>query len=73
MNDGLTDQEVVDVFVNTRLEGDYNFLTDDLVKLANAFVKAAEERIRLNERTHCVDIAKSLNRLVGEKIEELRK
>lgn len=42
----LTTEEVITVFVNTMLEGDYNFLQDDLVKLANAFVAAAQEKIK---------------------------
>ena len=31
-------EEVIDTFVNTFLEGDYDFLEDDLLKLANAFI-----------------------------------
>ena len=38
----LTTEEVVDTFVNTPLEGDYNFLQEDLVKLANAFAEKAK-------------------------------
>jgi len=37
----LTKEDVVKVFMNTPLEENYNFLDDDLVKLANAFVQFA--------------------------------
>lgn len=68
----LTDQEVVETFMNTMLEGDYNFLKEDLVKLANAFVTAAAPKIMQAERQACVDAARSLNGLVADKIEEIR-
>lgn len=42
----LTDEEIVDVFINTPLEGDYNLIKKDLVKLAHAFVQKAEPKIR---------------------------
>ena len=42
----LTDEEIVDVFINTPLEGDYNLIKSDLVKLAHAFVQKAEPKIK---------------------------
>ena len=68
----LTPQEIAEVFVNTKLEEDYNFLQDDLVKLANAFIKAAKPKIELEERILCVDVARSVNHLVAAKIAEVR-
>ena len=68
----LTKQEVVETFMNTLLEGDYNFLEDDLVKLANAFVAKAADKIARTERIECVKFVKSLNTLVGQALEEKR-
>ena len=34
----LTPQEVNETFINTKLEEDYNFLQDDLVKIGRAHV-----------------------------------
>lgn len=68
----LTPQEISEVFINTPLEEDYNFLQDDLVKLANAFIAAAKPKIELDERILCVDVARSVNHLVAAKIAEVR-
>ena len=68
----LTPQEVNETFINTKLEEDYNFLQDDLVKLAQAFIDAAKPRIALEERILCVDVARSVNHLVAAKIAEVR-
>lgn len=65
-------EEVVETFVNLHLEGDYNFLEDDLVKLANAFIDKAKPAIAEEERRECVKIARSLNVLVADKIVEIR-
>jgi hypothetical protein len=42
----LTKEEVVKVFMNTPLEENYNFLDEDLVKLANAFVREAISKLK---------------------------
>jgi len=68
----LSQKEVNEAFVNTPLEENYNFLAEDLVKLANAFVKAAKPKIAAEERAECVKVAKALNSLVAAKIEEVR-
>ena len=68
----LTEQEVVEAFINVKLEEDYNFLQEDLVKLANAFVNAAKPKIEIEERILCVDVARSVNHLVAAKIAEVR-
>jgi hypothetical protein len=68
----LTPQEVVEAFVNTQLEEDYNFLQEDLIKLADAFVNAAKVKIMRDERAQCIKIARSVNHLVAEKIAEVR-
>jgi hypothetical protein len=73
MNDDLfTAQEISEIFVNTPLEEDYNFLQADLVKLANAFINAAKPKIAKEERILCVDVARSLNSLVADKMAEIR-
>ena len=69
----LTKTEINEAFINTKLEENYNFLQEDLIALANAFVDAAKEKIALEERAECVKIAKDLNLLVGIKIEEVRR
>lgn len=68
----MTEKEVIQTFMNTMLEGNYNFLQEDLVKLANAFVLAAAPQIVQAERKACIDAARSLNVLVADKIEEIR-
>ena len=68
----LSTQEIIETFINTRMEGNYDFLQDDLVKLANAFVNAAKVKIQREECAQCVKIARSLNHLVAEKILEVR-
>lgn len=68
----LTDQEVSEIFVNAKLEEDYNFLRNDLVKLANALIAAAKPKIVKEERTECVKVVRSLNTLVADKLLEVR-
>lgn len=68
----LTTAEIKDAFINTPLEEDYNFLEDDLVKLANAFIAVATPKIAKAERTECVDFVRSLNHLVADKLQEKR-
>jgi len=68
----LTPQQVGDAFRTIMLEENYNFLEDDLVKLANAFVTAAAPAIIKAERAECVKFTKSLNELVGKALENKR-
>lgn len=68
----LTPQEISEAFINTPLEEDYNFLQDDLVKLAQAFIDAAKPKIAKEERLECVKVARSVNHLVADKIMEVR-
>lgn len=68
----LTPDEVKEVFVNTYLEENYNFLEDDLVKLANAFILKAKPAIERNERTECIQFVRSLNHLVADRLEQKR-
>jgi hypothetical protein len=68
----LSKEQVVDTFVNTPLEGDYNFIQEDLIKLANAFVAAAAPEIAKKERELCLDVARSVNHLVAERMAQIR-
>jgi hypothetical protein len=43
-----------------------------LVALANAFVKAAAPMIAKAERTECIKVARAVNHLVAERIEQIR-
>ena len=68
----LTPQEVAEVFVNTQLEENYNFLQDDLVKLANRFISKAAPKLIKQEREACIEFVASLNTHVAEKLREKR-
>jgi hypothetical protein len=68
----LTKEQVVEAFMNIQLEENYNFLEEDLVMLADAFVKKAKPEIVKAERDACVDIARAYNTLVADKIIEIR-
>ena len=68
----ITKEQVTDTFINLVLEEQYNFLEEDLVTLAEAFVKTATPAIEKQERDKCVDIARSVNHLVAERIEQVR-
>lgn len=65
----LTKEEIKQIFINTTLEENYNFLEEDLVKLANAYVSAVEPKIREKEKDRCVKIARSLNKEVARVLE----
>lgn len=68
----LTPQEVTEAFMNVMLEENYNFLQKDLVKLANAFADAAKPKLIKEERDLCIDVARSLNTYVADKMAEIR-
>lgn len=68
----LTQQEVNEAFINANLEEQYNFLQEDLMKLAESFINAAKPKLAKIERDECVEIARSVNHLVAERIEQVR-
>jgi len=68
----LTEKEVGIAFRQINLEENYNFLAEDLVKLANGFARAAAPAIMKAERAECVKFVKSLNPTVGEALEKKR-
>jgi len=65
----LNKEEINRVFHETQLEDNYNFLEDDLVKLANAYIAKVKPMIV----KECVDIASAYNTKVAEKIDEVMK
>ena len=68
----LDAKQVGDAFRTLMLEENYNFLEEDLIKLANAFASAAAPAIIKAERAECVKFTKSLNELVGHALEKKR-
>lgn len=68
----LTPEQVAEAFRNVNLEENYNFLEEDLVKLANVFVEAATPAIIEAERQRCIEAARSVNHLVAERIAQIR-
>jgi hypothetical protein len=68
----LTKEQVGEAFRSVMLEENHNFLEDDLVLLGNAFVRYAEPIIRKDELAQCVEVVTALNRVVGEKLQEVR-
>jgi len=68
----LSKEEINRVFHEVQLEDNYNFLEDDLVKLANAFIDRAKVDIIMKEREACIEVARAYNSLVADKIMEVR-
>ena len=64
----MTPERIHEIFRTINLEENHNFLEDDLIKLAEAY---AEEGAR-QERAGCLEVVTSLNRVVGEKLAEVR-
>jgi len=72
MNQYLTIEEIRDTFINTKLEENYNFLEEDLEKLASAFVMAAMPKIVRTERNMCINFVRTLNGPVAQALEDKR-
>ncbi len=68
----LTPEQVSQAFMGAGLEENYNFLQDDLMKLSQAFIDAAQDAIVKGESVVCVKFVRSLNTLVAEKLAEYR-
>lgn len=64
----LSKQEINKIFHEVYLEDNYNFLEDDLEKLAKAYINAGAKK----ERELCIDVAKAYNAIVAQKIIEVR-
>jgi len=68
----LTDEEIKAAFRGIWLEENYAFLEEDLIKLANGFIKAAAPKIAKMERDLCVEFVRSLNGQVADALEAKR-
>ena len=68
----LTKQQITEAFVNAHLEENYNFLEEDLVKLANAIVEKAKPMFAKEELANCVEVVNALNPVVGNKLLQVR-
>ena len=68
----LNKSEINQAFFGAGLEGDYNFLQEDLEKLANAFVIKATQKIARQERDLCLQIVRAHNPEVARVLEERR-
>jgi hypothetical protein len=69
----ITKEQVNEAFRNVTLEENYNFLEEDLVKIAHAFIEAAKPSIVAIERQECVKVVRSMNSFVAEKLQEIRR
>lgn len=69
----ITKEQVNKAFHSVTLEENYNFLEEDLVKLAHAFIDAAKPSIVAVERQECVKVVRSMNSFVAEKLQEIRR
>lgn len=69
----ITKEQVNEAFRNVTLEENYNFLEEDLVKLAHAFIEAAKPSIVAVERQECVKVVRSMNSFVAEKLQDIRR
>ena len=72
----LKKEDVFQAFFAAGLEEDYNFLEDDLMKLATAFGKLRDEEIEETvfrvvqaERERCIEFVRSLNPEVARALE----
>jgi hypothetical protein len=70
-------EDVFQAFFAAGLEGDYNFLEDDLLKLASAFAELRDNELNervykatQQERARCVAFVRSLNPLVAQALED---
>ena len=69
----ITKEQVNEAFRNVTLEENYNFLEEDLVKIAHAFIEVAKPSIVAIERQECVKVVRSMNSFVAEKLQEVRR
>jgi hypothetical protein len=76
----LTPEEVAKNFRKCYLEENYNFLAEDLEKIAQVMIEAAAPKIKaeatllaeMAERTKCVMFVRSLNHLVADALADFK-
>jgi hypothetical protein len=73
----LKKEDVFQAFFNAGLEGDYNFLEEDLMKLAKVFAGLRDNelnervyRATQNENARCIEFVRSLNPSVAQALQE---
>jgi hypothetical protein len=64
----MTPERINEIFRGLSLEENHNFLEDDLVKIAQAYAEVGARQ----ERAGCIKVVTQLNRVVGEKLAEVR-
>ena len=72
MNPYLDKEQIKEAFRNIYLEENYNFLEEDLVKLADGFIMAALPMIIRVERDMCIKFVNTLNTNVARALGEYR-
>ena len=72
MNPYLNPNEIKEAFRKIYLEETYNFLEEDLEKLADGFIMAAMPAIVKTERDMCIKFVNSLNTNVARALGEYR-
>jgi hypothetical protein len=72
MNPYLDKDQIKETFRNIYLEENYNFLEEDLVKLADGFIMAALPLIIRTERDMCIKFVNTLNTNVARALGEYR-
>jgi hypothetical protein len=72
MNPYLDKEQIKEAFRNIYLEENYNFLEEDLVKLADGFIMAALPMIIRTERDMCIKFVNTLNTNVARALGEYR-
>lgn len=72
MNPYLDKEEIKEAFRKIYLEENYDFLEDDLIKLADGFIMAAAPMIIRTERDMCIKFVNTLNTNVARALGEYR-
>lgn len=72
MNPYLNPNEIKEAFRKIYLEENYNFLEEDLEKLADGFIMAAMPAIVKTERDMCIKFVNTLNTNVARALGEYR-
>ena len=72
MNPYLDKEQIKEAFRKIYLEENYNFLEEDLVKLADGFIMAAMPAIVKTERDMCIKFVNTLNTNVARALGEYR-
>jgi hypothetical protein len=72
VNPYLDKEQIKEAFRKIYLEENYNFLEEDLEKLADGFIMAAMPAIVKTERDMCIKFVNSLNTNVARALGEYR-